>query len=54
MMWEFMKLRRTLQSSTFEGLKRVELGKFAFIHDQPLLLYKSRKEHCGKMKVLEG
>ncbi|XP_078368663.1 glutamate receptor ionotropic, kainate 2-like isoform X2 [Oculina patagonica] len=54
MMWEFMKLRRTLQSSTSEGLTKVELGKFAFIHDQPLLLYKSRKEHCGKMKVLEG
>jgi len=54
MMWEFMKLRQSLQSSTAEGLRRVELGKFAFIHDQPLLLYKSRKDHCGKMKVLQG
>lgn len=54
MMWEFMKLRQSLQSNTAEGLRRVELGKFAFIHDQPLLLYKSRKDHCGKMKVLQG
>ena len=53
-MWEFMKLRQSLQSNTAEGLRRVELGKFAFIHDQPLLLYKSRKDHCGKMKVLQG
>lgn len=53
-MWEYMKLRRALVSDTSSGIQRVLKGKYAFIHDAPVLQYQARKKFCGQIKLIGG
>ncbi|XP_031560849.1 glutamate receptor 2-like isoform X2 [Actinia tenebrosa] len=53
-MWEYMKLRRALVSNTSSGIQRVLKGKYAFIHDAPVLQYQARKNYCGHIKLIGG
>lgn len=53
-MWEYMKLRRALVPNTQSAIERVLKGKYAFIHDAPVLQYQTRKMHCGQIKLIGG
>ena len=48
-MWQFMQHKGTLKKSLTEGLETVvhSDGKYAFIHDAPLLEYFARSKFCG-------
>ncbi|XP_048581549.1 glutamate receptor ionotropic, kainate 2 isoform X2 [Nematostella vectensis] len=54
MMWEYMKLRRSLQPDTYTAIERTLKGKYAFIHDAPILEYLARKTYCGRIKLIGG
>jgi len=53
-MWEFMKLRRAVVANFSVGMKRVLQGRYAFIHDAPILQYTTRSQYCGQMKLIGG